>query len=431
MLLNLLSNAFKFTPDGGSIVLRAETATREELPEKARSDAGLYPDAALYLRLTLADNGVGMDTRDLERIFDPFYQAQNPDIKSVGTGIGLSLAKGIVEMHHGVIYAESEKGRGSTFHVIVPCGNAHFHAGEIISDYLDSETLERYTDNIAADETPETPELPAARSEATVLVVEDNRQLRTYIRRRLSPYWKVIEADNGKSGQLLALEKMPALIISDIMMPVMDGLQMCYNLKHDPRTAHIPVVLLTARQFVLQMKEGLEFGADDYITKPFHMRALILKVRNIIASREKLKDLYGQRLSLENLGVEISGGDDKFLQQLNEAIDRDIADPALNLDTLCRRIGLSRASLYRKLMSATGLSPARYIQSVRLNLAARMLRETQMSVSEIATASGFNSLIHFSASFRKQYGVPHSRYAAGQEATGPEAAPGRENEPQE
>jgi len=161
------------------------------------------------------------------------------------------------------------------------------------------------------------------------------------------------------------------------------------------------------------------------------MRALILKVRNIIASREKLKDLYGQRLSLENLGVEISGGDDKFLQQLNEAIDRDIADPALNLDTLCRRIGLSRASLYRKLMSATGLSPARYIQSVRLNLAARMLRETQMSVSEIATASGFNSLIHFSASFRKQYGVPPSRYAAGQEATGPEAAPGRENEPQE
>ena len=219
MLLNLLSNAFKFTPDGGSIVLRAETATREELPEKARSEAGLYPDAALYLRLTLADNGVGMDTRDLERIFDPFYQAQNPDIKSVGTGIGLSLAKGIVEMHHGVIYAESEKGRGSTFHVIVPCGNAHFHAGEIISDYLDSETLERYTDNIAADETPETPELPAARSEATVLVVEDNRQLRTYIRRRLSPYWKVIEADNGKSGQLLALEKMPALIISDITMP--------------------------------------------------------------------------------------------------------------------------------------------------------------------------------------------------------------------
>ena len=135
--------------------------------------------------------------------------------------------------------------------------------------------------------------------------------------------------------------------------------------------------------------------------------------------------------ALENLGVEISGGDDKFLQQLNEAIDHDIADPALNLDALCRRIGLSRASLYRKLMSATGLSPARYIQSVRLNLAARMLRETQMSVSEIATASGFNSLIHFSASFRKQYGVPPSRYAAGQEATGPEAAPGRENEPQE
>ena len=178
------------------------------------------------------------------------------------------------------------------------------------------------------------------------------------------------------------------------------------------------------------MKEGLEFGADDYITKPFHMQALILKVRNIIASREKLKELYGQRLSLENLGVKIDTGDDKFLQQLNQAIDRDIADPALNLDTLCRRIGMSRASLYRKLMSATGLSPARYIQSVRLNLAARMLRDTQMSVSEIATASGFNSLIHFSASFRKQYGMPPSRYTAEQAGNSTETPSGGEDESQ-
>lgn len=428
VLLNLLSNAFKFTPDGGHITLSAERIDPAKLPEKLQHGTELYPGAPCYLHLTLADDGIGMDVRDLERIFDPFYRV--PEIKSLGTGIGLSLAKGIVEMHHGVIWAESEKERGSTFHVVIPCGNAHFRPEEIISGYLDSETLERYTDDTPAADADDTAEPAGERSDATVLVVEDNRQLRTYIRRRLSPYWKVIEADNGRSGQLLALEKMPALIISDVMMPVMDGLQMCYNLKHDPRTAHIPVVLLTARQFVLQMKEGLEFGADDYITKPFHMQALILKVRNIIASREKLKELYGQRLSLENLGVKIDTGDDKFLQQLNQAIDRDIADPALNLDTLCRRIGMSRASLYRKLMSATGLSPARYIQSVRLNLAARMLRDTQMSVSEIATASGFNSLIHFSASFRKQYGMPPSRYTAEQAGKHAETSSGGEDESQ-
>ena len=410
VLLNLLSNAFKFTPDEGHITLAAERIDASQLPNRAKRDTGLYPGAENYLYLTLTDDGIGMDPRDLERIFDPFYRVS--EIKSIGTGIGLSLVKGIVEMHHGVIWAESEKGHGSTFHAVIPCGNAHFRSEEIISGYLDSETLERYTDDAPASE-PKPTETPAdRRNDVTILLVEDNRQLRTYIHRRLSPYWKVIEADNGRTGQLLALEKMPSLIISDVMMPVMDGLQMCYNLKHDSRTAHIPIVLLTARQFVLQMKEGLEFGADDYITKPFHMQALILKIRNIIASREKLKELYGQKLSLENLGVEIHSDDDKFLQQLNQAIDRDIADPTLNLDTLCLRIGMSRASLYRKLMAATGLSPARYIQSVRLNLAARMLRETRMSVSEVATAAGFNSLIHFSASFRKQYGVPPSRYAA-------------------
>ena len=334
MLLNLLSNAFKFTPDGGSIVLRAETATREELPEKARSDAGLYPDAALYLRLTLADNGVGMDTRDLERIFDPFYQAQNPDIKSVGTGIGLSLAKGIVEMHHGVIYAESEKGRGSTFHVIVPCGNAHFHAGEIISDYLDSETLERYTDNIAADETPETPELPAARSEATVLVVEDNRQLRTYIRRRLSPYWKVIEADNGKSGQLLALEKMPALIISDIMMPVMDGLTALKILRSKGDVT--PVILLTAKSEIDDRISGLDSGADDYLTKPFSVGELLARIRSLTRrgqdmSPSKLNvgstslDSEEQELSCHN-SIRLSGKETKLMKLL-------MLNPLKGLDT--------------------------------------------------------------------------------------------------
>lgn len=422
VLLNLLSNAFKFTPDGGHITLAAERIPAERLPEKARHDTTLYPGAESYLHLTLTDDGIGMDARDLERIFDPFYRV--PDVKSIGTGIGLSLVKGIVEMHHGIIWAESEKGHGSTFHVILPCGKEHFRPEEIISGYLDSEALERYTDDPAAEPDGGQEPLPSEKHPtATILLVEDNRQLRGYMHRRLSAYWKIIEADNGRSGQLLALEKMPALIISDVMMPVMDGLQMCYNLKHDSRTAHIPIVLLTARQFVLQMKEGLEFGADDYITKPFHMRALILKIRNILASREQLKALYGQKLSLENLGVEIKSNDDKFLQQLNQAIDNDIADPTLNLDTLCRRIGMSRASLYRKLMAATGLSPARYIQSVRLNLAARLLRETSMSVSEIATATGFNSLIHFSTAFRKQYGVPPSRYNAGREAEAAENAP--------
>ena len=263
-----------------------------------------------------------------------------------------------------------------------------------------------------------------------ILIVDDEPSIVNLIKLNLKlEGYDTVCAYTGREAIGIYAAEAPDIVLLDIMLPDMDGYDVLRAIQEIDHSA--AVIFITANDKRTSKILGLELGADDYITKPFHMRALILKVRNIIASREKLKDLYGQRLSLENLGVEISGGDDKFLQQLNEAIDRDIADPALNLDTLCRRIGLSRASLYRKLMSATGLSPARYIQSVRLNLAARMLRETQMSVSEIATASGFNSLIHFSASFRKQYGVPPSRYAAGQEATGPEAAPGRENEPQE
>ena len=261
------------------------------------------------------------------------------------------------------------------------------------------------------------------------MIVDDERAIGDLVASVLTPESMDTTVFTSGFDALAAMSTITFdLAIIDIMMPGIDGFELCTKIR---AISSIPIIFLSAKDEEADKVIGFTLGGDDYITKPFHMRALILKVRNIIASREKLKDLYGQRLSLENLGVEISGGDDKFLQQLNEAIDRDIADPALNLDTLCRRIGLSRASLYRKLMSATGLSPARYIQSVRLNLAARMLRETQMSISEIATASGFNSLIHFSASFRKQYGVPPSRYAAGQDATGPEAAPGRENEPQE
>ena len=194
------------------------------------------------------------------------------------------------------------------------------------------------------------------------------------------------------------------------MMPVMDGLKMCRELKEDLRTSHIPIILLTARSFLLQMKEGLELGADDYITKPFNTSLLLLKIGNIITSRENLKNLYGKRLSMENMGVDVISSDDRFLQKLNSVVEKNITDPTLNIERFCDEIGMSRASLYRKLMATTNMSPAKYIQSVRLHLAAKMLTETDMSVSDISDAVGFNSLIHFSSSFRKQYGTPPSKF---------------------
>lgn len=388
VLMNLLSNAFKFTPDGGKISL--------DISEK---------DDMVMLKVS--DSGIGIYESDLENIFNPFYRTDDAHEGFEGSGVGLSLVKSIIELHHGHIYAESTKGRGTTFNIVLHKGNDRFGESEIIQGYQDSETIDRYATGEEIKNVP-----AAAKTSATILVVEDNKELRKYIVSGLSRYYNVIEASNGSEGRLQALANAPSLIISDVMMPVMDGLQMCEELKNDSRTSHIPIILLTARQMVIQMKEGLELGADDYITKPFNMQSLILKVGNIIASREKLKVLYGQTVAVENLGLEINASlsDEKFLQQLNAHIDQYISDSDLNADSLCKIVGMSRATLYRKVVAATGLSPARYIQTVRLNMAAKMLENSEMSVTDIAIATGFSSIVHFSSSFKKKYGISPTQY---------------------
>ena len=386
--MNLLSNAFKFTPDGGRIILEI-------------SDKG---DDVL---LKVSDSGIGISESELENIFNPFYRTDDAHDGFDGSGVGLSLVKSIIELHHGNVHAESEKGRGTSFHIVLQKGKHLFEEAEIIQEYKDSETIDRY---VTGDDMKNLPAMD--KISTTVLVVEDNKELRKYLVSGLSRYYNVIEASNGAEGRLQALANAPSLIISDVMMPVMDGLKMCEELKKDSRTSHIPIILLTARQMVIQMKEGLELGADDYITKPFNMHSLVLKVGNIIASREKLKVLYGQTIAVENLGLEINSdvSDEKFLQQLNAHIDQYISEPDLNADSLCKTVGMSRATLYRKVVAATGLSPARYIQTVRLNMAARMLENSDMSVTDIAIATGFSSIVHFSSSFRKKYGMSPTRY---------------------
>lgn len=388
VLMNLLSNAFKFTPDKGRIML-----------EISETDENVT--------LEVRDSGIGIPEEELENIFNPFYRTDDAHDGFEGSGVGLSLVKSIVELHHGTVRAESAKGRGTSFIIVLRKGKSMFSEAEIIKDYKDSETIDRY---VHEDDTK--PVTLQGKTSITVLVVEDNKELRKYIVSGLSRYYNVIEASNGAEGKVQAIANAPSLIISDVMMPVMDGLKMCEELKNDGRTSHIPIILLTARQMVIQMKEGLELGADDYITKPFNMQSLILKVGNIIASREKLKVLYGQTIAVENLGLEINSdvSDEKFLQQLNAHIDQYISEPDLNADSLCKTVGMSRATLYRKVVAATGLSPARYIQTVRLNMAARMLENSDMSVTDIAIATGFSSIVHFSSSFRKKYGMSPTRY---------------------
>jgi YesN/AraC family two-component response regulator len=323
------------------------------------------------------------------------------------SGIGLTLTKGLVELHHGAIWTEFNKTTGATFKILLPYGNGHLSQTEIIENYQGSENIELYMEDIPINQT----DLTIQNSKKyTILIVEDNKELRNYIKSCLGSFYKVLEAANGKEGIEIAINKMPDMIISDIMMPIMDGLQLCKKLKEDINTSHIPIILLTARVTMLQMKEALELGADDYITKPFSSNILLLKIKNILLSRENLKNLYGKQFSLESMGVEVISADDKFMQKLYKVVEKHLDNPDLNIEKFCDEINMSSANLYRKIKAVTNLSPLEYVKSVRMQLAAKMLMETDLSITEVSEKVGFNSLIHFSSTFRKHFGFSPTKY---------------------
>lgn len=410
ILLNLLSNAFKYTPDNGKIELNlTSTNLNETLKQNGlKHNSKVDISADRYLLITLSDSGEGISESEIENVFNPFYQIyQQHKNTEDSSGIGLSLTKGLVELHHGSIWAEFNNNAGATFKILLPYGNDHLKPDEIIENYQDSENIDLYLEDIPIEQTNST----APKSKKyTILIVEDNKELRTYIKSCLCNFYKVLEASNGKEGIEIAINQMPDMIISDIMMPIMDGLQLCKKLKENINTSHIPIILLTARVTMLQMKEGLELGADDYITKPFSSNILLLKIKNILLSRENLKNLYGKQFSLESMGVEVISADDKFMQKLYKVVEKNIDNPDLNIEKFCDEINMSSANLYRKIKAVTNLSPLEYVKSVRMQLAAKMLMETDLSITEVSEKVGFNSLIHFSSTFRKHFGFSPTKY---------------------
>ena len=244
----------------------------------------------------------------------------------------------------------------------------------------------------------------------TLLLAEDNPDVRQYIKKHLDPYFEVLEAENGAEAFDKAVEVLPDMIISDIMMPKKDGLQLCSEIKQDLRTGHIPVIIITAKSMVMHIKEGFQCGADDYIVKPFNMGVLLYRIRNILAARERLKELYGKKFSLESMGIETVSADDKFMQKFFEVIEQNISNPELNVDLLCKGTGIGRANLYRKLKAITDLSPIDLIRNKRLEMAAKMLVETDMNISEVSANIGFNSHAYFATCFKSMYGMSPTEY---------------------
>ncbi len=397
IISNLLSNAFKFTPEGGKIDF-----TVEKLIEDAE--------------IRIADNGIGIAKERLDKIFDRFYQVDGSHTReSEGTGIGLALTKELVELHKGKIEVESEYGKGTTFKVLIPLGKDHLKPEEIVEKDLPEET------EITVEETELITEIKSGKEKTDIdilletgkpllLIVEDNSDVRKYIISHLEDDYRILEAVDGEDGLKEALKHIPDLIISDIMMPKMDGFELCEKLKTDERTSHIPVILLTAKATDKDKTEGYETGADDYIMKPFDAVVLKVRIKNLIEQRRKLREHFKKEGLIELEDKEITSLDKKFLQKAIEIINKNLSDTSFNVELFAEELSMSRRNLDRKLIALTGESPSDLIKRVRLIRASKLLTQKFGNISEIALEVGFSNPAYFSKCFREQFGLTPSEY---------------------
>lgn len=407
VVFNLLSNAFKYTASGESVLMEVSEVTLKELDPK-RTD-GLYKDEnSQYVILKVKDSGKGIEEGEADKIFTPFYQIpETSGINLSGTGIGLSLVYTIVQLHRGVIYVDHTETKGACFVVILPVSRSAFSEEQIESREIDKIAEITNTEDILVS-------LPVTENKDQpkykILLVEDDKDVRDYLKKSLEAEYIVIEAADGVRAYEKVVQDFPDLVLSDIMMPKRDGLELCTMIKNDIRIGHIPVILMTARSMVVHIKEGFQAGADDYIVKPFNMDVLQARIRSLLASREQLKKLYGKRFSPDVMGIEVKSADERFSQKLFDVIEKNISNEKLDVELLCTEIGISRANLYRKLKSITELSPMELIRNKRLEMAAKLLKESEMNVSEIASHLGFNSHSYFSNSFKAFYGCTPTEF---------------------
>lgn len=404
VLYNLLSNAFKYTPKNGEISISL-------LVDQSQNK--------LYIRIM--DSGVGMNSKDLEHIFDRFYQADNQTPHShypVGTGIGLALAKSVIEAHKGTIEVKSQAGYGSIFTITLLLGTEHLRADKhVIFDsnvdegdsvpILPSEQYLRVEDETGQQDEGENSDIP----KATVILIEDNTELLDILANIFSPFYHIRTATNGKEGYDLIREVKPDLIVSDIMMPVMTGTELCIKVKNDLELCHIPVVLLTALNMPEQTIEGLIRGADDYICKPFNAQVLLARCNNIVRSRKMLYKLFTQKPDAEISVIATNKLDQEFMEKITTVIDENLTDSEFNIDKLASEMCMGRSTFYNKFKALTGVSPNDFINSYKLRKAVVLLKNNpELSISEIADNLGYNTVNYFCRKFKEQFNMPPSRF---------------------
>jgi DNA-binding response OmpR family regulator/two-component sensor histidine kinase len=395
VIFNLLSNAFKFTGDRGRIYLVIS-----------------IDDSQKHVVISIEDNGLGMSQEHLSHAFDRFYTGDN----RTGNGIGLSLSKEFIELHHGELILSSEKGRGTRFCILLPLGTAHFDEQQLVSGKYN---WQRNSDYDFLNEYPLLPRLNETqdtdtRKDYTILLIDDNAELRQFIRNRLEGVYSIEEAHDGITGLRLAFEIVPDLIICDVMLPGKDGFEIIKTLKEDLRTSHIPTIILTAKGSMEQKIVGIQSGADEYITKPFVPEYLHERIKALIRSRELLKEHYSHDLNIE-MSVSTPGSlDKKFINDFTAMIEKHMANSELHVNDISRELGMSRVQVYRKVKALLGYSVNDYIITVRLKKAKHMLLNTDKTIAEISTEVGFSSPAYFSTAFKTKFNVSPREFKSSQ-----------------
>lgn len=400
VVFNLLSNAFKFTPNFGEISLSVMYGACKENDKEC-------------IEISVKDSGIGIPETELEHIFEAFYEVEHKENKrTTGTGIGLALSQKLVALHHGTLRVKSKVNKGSVFTIQLPSNADCYEKNEIKEEWTNIESfnhlgplqiktaqdqgvnpLENYDDNVES-----------------ILIVEDNKEVVKMIKEYLDKDYMILEAYNGKEGLSLAQKYKPDIIISDIMMPIMDGNQMTKFLKSDIETSHIPIILLSAKATDDNQIEGFGGGADYYIIKPFNLKILELQLKNIIKNRDRIKEHISKDILFFNNETRIGDLDKNFLKTVIVQVEQHVLDTDLSVEKLGKTVGMSRLAFYRKIKSVTGHTPSEFIRIIKLNKASDLLKNTNLTISEIAFKVGFETPSYFTKCFKKIYKVNPSEY---------------------
>jgi signal transduction histidine kinase/ligand-binding sensor domain-containing protein/DNA-binding NarL/FixJ family response regulator len=400
ILFNLLSNAFNYTPNGGAIIVFLEHTNIEKQS---------------WIKISVTDTGKGISEKHLPFIFDRFYQlSTKSETGQISSGIGLSLCKDLIEKHKGKITAGSEPGKGTSVNVFIPLCIDVYEKDEFAEETESTSTL-NYSRSMLDIDTSSFSDSSLRSQTATIdsfraLIIEDDPDMQKYLADELSLEYHVNVASDGLEGLKMVQAQMPDLIISDIMMPVMDGYELCKNIKSNELTSHIPIILLTAKTSEENQIRGLEFGADDYITKPFNSSILKLRIRNILENRSQLAKKFSSELDTIPANIKISEIDHGFLEKIIKIIEENIDDSYLNGDRLANELALSKGNLYKKLKALSGQTVNIFIRNIRLKIAAKLLKKGNYSISEIAYAVGFNNPKYFSTCFSDLFKMSPKEY---------------------